>query len=98
MLNPIGQYELGFTSDGIATALVFDCSLVPLSIDFAGNIPSAVMLPVITTNNAGVTIPTYTAALNGTSVTVTFQSAPPQLDVNGKLVIYNLSFVLQFPD
>lgn len=97
MLNPVQKYSISFTSDGIATVLAFDASVAPISQDFTGNLPSAVLLPAITATG-GAEIPDYVVALTGTTITVTFASAPPQLDVNSQLVIYTLTFYLQYPN
>jgi hypothetical protein len=95
MLTPVKQYTFGFTSDGISTSLAVDCSIVPISENFAGNAPAAVLSPVVT-SVAGGTIAGVTAALAGHTVTFTFPGPPPKNDINGNLILYTVTFYLQY--
>jgi len=101
VLTAVKTYTLDFISDGIATVLDFDCSLAPISEDFRGNIPTAILLPNgqgSITASGGAIVPTFTAAIAGTSVELTFASAPPQYDSNDNLVYYTFTFALEFPN
>lgn len=97
MITPVKSLSLQFTSDGTSTALQFDLSAAPLSIDFTGQQPVGIQSPVVTTAAGPVAI-TPPVTLNGTIATVTFPTAPPQDDLNGNLIVYTLTFLLQFAE
>jgi len=97
MLTPVKQYSITFTSDGVSTTIEVDCSIVPINEDFSGNAPTAVLSPAVTSVATG-NIANVTAALAGTTVTLTFPEPPPQLDGNGLLILYTATFFLQFAD
>jgi hypothetical protein len=97
MLTPVKQYTVNFTSDGIATVISFDASLVPISEDFRGNVPTGLLLPIVL-GAGNVPIAGVTAELVGTTITLTFPNAPPQYDVNNNLIVYVATFYLQFPN
>jgi len=96
-LTRIKTYSLTFTSDGVSTSLVFDAGVAPaLEPNFAGNLPSAILSPTVTSTFTG-PLSNVTAQLAGTKITVNFQTPPPQFDQNSNLVQYTLSFQLQYP-
>lgn len=95
MLNPVKQYSLSFTSDGIATALQFDMSLTPINENFVGNLPSALILGSV--SGPGGVISGTTFYLTGTTVLITFPEAPPQLN-NGATAVYTATWYLQYPN
>jgi hypothetical protein len=97
VLTPVKQYSVSFTSDGIATEITFDASLVPINENFRGNIPTGLLLPVVGPAG-GAPISGVTADLEGTTITLTFVTAPPQYDENNNLIIYVATFYLQFPN
>jgi hypothetical protein len=95
-LNPTKAYSVTFTSDGLSTNLAVDCSLAPISQDFTGALPNAVLAPAVTSAFTG-PLSGVSAALVGTTVTFTFTSAPPRVDGSSNVIEYTASFVLQFP-
>jgi hypothetical protein len=96
VLNPVKQYSLQFTSDGIATSLVFDMSLTPIREDFRGNLPTGLILgTVVGPNNVALTGVTFN--LQGTTITISFNVAPPQL-YDGVQAVYTATWYLQFPN
>lgn len=100
MITPVQQYSVQFNGDGVSTSLAVDASLAPISEDFRGNLPQAVLTPVVTCNAPGVTSPLagVTAQLVGTTVTITFAVAPARYDTNSALIVYTATFSLQFAD
>jgi hypothetical protein len=95
-LSAAKQYTFGFVSDGVATALVLDLSATPQNLDFMGKLPSGARNVTIT-NSQGVTVPSFSVgAVTGSSVTVTFSSSPPENDVSGNAVLYELAFLLTY--
>jgi hypothetical protein len=95
-LSRAQQVSVGFSSDGVATALVIDLSLAPPALDFRGNSIQNIR-NVAVTATGGVTVPSFTVGSPaGSSVTVTFSSAPPETDTGGNTVLYTLAFLLTY--
>jgi hypothetical protein len=93
-LSAAKQVTVNFASDGEATALVLDLSLTPQSLDFRGNSISAIRNAAVTASG-GVEVPAFSVGEPvGTSVTLTFSSAPPAVDNGGNTVLYTLAFLL----
>ncbi|HVI10209.1 MAG TPA: hypothetical protein VND65_18105 [Candidatus Binatia bacterium] len=95
-LNPTKAYSVTFISDGLSTNLAIDCSLAPISQDFTGAQPSAVLAPAVTSTFTG-PLSGVSATLSGTTVTFTFGSAPPRVDGSSNVIEYTATFVLEFP-
>lgn len=96
MLNPAKLYSLPFTSDGIATSMSFDMSLTPINENFRGNLPNALILGQVK-DPGGNVLSGVTFNLAGTTITISFNVAPPQL-YNGSTALYTASWYLQFPN
>jgi hypothetical protein len=94
VIKPVKSYSLSFTSDGTSLAASFDLSLLPISEDFRGSLPNAVLVPAIT--NLGIV--TFTTSLVGTIVTFTFSAALPEFDLSSNLILYVATFLLAFGD
>ena len=92
MIKPVKSYSLSFVSDGTSTAAEFDLSLLPIAEDFKGALPNQV-LSVSVSNLAPITA---TAALSGTTLTLTFSAAPPELDNTNATIVYVATFLLAF--
>jgi hypothetical protein len=95
VITPVKSYTTLFTSDGTSQTYVLDCSLTPVDEDFSGAQPIAVLTPVVTSAYTGA-LSGVTTALSGTTITFTFTSAPPKNDNNGNLIVYTLTFLLQY--
>lgn len=98
MLSLTKSYSQQFISDGIATELSFDMSLTPIKEDFRGNLPTgpnAILLASVSGPAGPVAGATF--ELVGTTVMITFPTAPPQL-YNGSTALYTASWTLQFPN
>lgn len=95
MLTSVKQYTFNFISDGASTAVVTDCSILPIKEDFRGNLPIAVLSPAVQSIFTG-PVANVTAQLVGQKVTLTFQAAPPRNDGTGNLIVYTASFYLQY--
>lgn len=96
MIQPTQSVSFNFVADGESTVLSLDLSLLPTSINFRGSVPTAVLKPSITSTGTDVSIPTATYQLNGTTLVVTFATAPPEFDETTALIIYTLTFLLAF--
>jgi hypothetical protein len=96
MNQPVKQYAIPFVCDGVSTTVSFDLSLLPAADKFRGALPQAVLTPVVT-SVPSVSVPTVTAAVVGTTVTLTFLTAPQQLS-GGILVVYTATFLIAFGD
>jgi hypothetical protein len=95
VLNPVKQYSLEFISDGIANVLTFDMSLIPISEDFRGNLPTGLILGSVSGPAGPITGVTF--ELTGQVVTITLPTAPLQL-YNGVTAIYTATWYLEFPN
>lgn len=98
MNQPGKQYSIPFTSDGESTTLEIDCSLVPVSEDFRGNLPTGIAFPAITGSGITGNLANVTAQLTGSTVLFTFPNPLPQFDNADNLILYNAAFVLQYGD
>ena len=87
--------SLSFTSDGTSTALVFDLSTQPANVDCKGS-QIAGLQSVTMAGSGGAPIAGVEATVAGTVVTVTLPSILPPLNVNSVLIVYVLSFLVQF--
>ena len=96
MNSLLKQYSVDFTSDGESTVVEIDTSVVPVSEDFRGNAPTAVSQQAVTGEGITGNLPNTTATLQGTTVTITLPAALPQYDANQNLIIYNVTFYLQY--
>lgn len=83
--------EFDFVSDGTSTTLLRDLTLQPVMATFAGTPPQSLLNPRVTANPT-VTIPTVTATISGTVISLVFATPPPEFDVNSVRVVYTAIF------
>jgi hypothetical protein len=94
MLTPVKQVSVPFTSDGTSTLLALVLSAPPIGLDLTAKLPVGVLSPYV----SGGTMPAQaTAALVGETVTLSFAAPLPQYDSNGVLIMYTVTFLVQFP-
>jgi hypothetical protein len=105
VLKTLQSFSSQFSSDGITEVYSFDLSLAPFNVDFRGNLPVGLANVIVQSSqiNPSTNLPIgilsgVTATLAGTTVTLTFPTAPIEFDATANLVLYNLTFILQYPD
>jgi hypothetical protein len=95
MVTPIKPASIAFTSDGTSTAFILDLStFASLGLTGPGQQPYGVLTPTIAAN-IGPAVPAPTLSLVGNFLTVTLNAALPT-DYLGALVLYTLSFLVQY--
>jgi hypothetical protein len=95
VINPAQTVSWEFTADGTSDFGEFDASVLPLGLNFAGTGSIVVLLPSVTSAYTG-PLSGVGATISNTTITLSFQTAPPKVDNNGNLIIYTATVVLQY--
>lgn len=95
MNQPVKTYSFNFVVDGTSESLTVDLSLLPVNEDFKGSVPVAILNVSASSTFTG-SLTGVTAVLSGTTVTLTFSSAPPEFDGSSNRVVYTASLMLTF--
>lgn len=95
MLTPVKSISVSFTSDGTSTALIVDLSTAPVGLDFTGQEPVGILAPIVTYNGGTLAL-SGAVTIAGSIATFTFPVPPPQKDANQNIIIYTVTFLVQF--
>lgn len=95
MNQPVKSYSIQFIVDGASESISFDLSLQPVIDDFRGSLPQQLLNVGASSTFTG-PLAGVTGALVGTTVTLTFASAPPEFDGSNNRIVYTATMTVSF--